>query len=162
MPKVELFKTAQWDYEKGGKFWSQLQLVNCMRENESQEDSRKILQLIMLVYIVFWLFKSIQQTMSISKKFFESWEITFSVNTCLRFPLKQRDVFMNHAFKVCQPPKRKAEKVPSGLGGWLCMGSTRMVITLFRLFGIKHRKQYFHLREIKYRCTNNLLSVNMS
>lgn len=51
----------------------------------------------------------------------------------------ETEVFTLHAFKVCQPPKRKAETLPSGLSGWLCVNSIRMKITLFRLLGTKHR-----------------------
>lgn len=119
--KQNYLKTAQWDYEKGGKFWSQLQLVNCMRENESQEPSRKILQLITLGYIVFSLLISIQTNYVYFLKMLQTlrnyWICDYTPEISLG-----TEVFTLHAFKVCQPPKRKAETVPSSLGGRLCVG----------------------------------------
>lgn len=75
----------------GGKFGSQLQLVNCMRENESPENMRKIQQLTMLGYVVFLIFITIRagfvyflKMLQILKK------TTESVLICLRFPLELR------------------------------------------------------------------------
>lgn len=160
--KQNYLKTAQWDYEKGGKFWSQFQLVNCMRENESQGDSRKILQLIMLGYIVFLLFVSIQRNDVSSLKMLQIlrnyWICDYTPEISLG-----TEIFDLHAFKACQPPKRKAETVLAGLGGQLCAGSTGMKIArIFGLLGIKHKWTTFHLREIKDHCTNHLLSLKFS
>lgn len=142
--KQNYLKTTQWDYENGGKFWSQLQLVNCKRENESQEDSRKILQLIMLGYIIFLVFPSFQKN---HVYFLKMLHILRNYWICDYMPdiSLGTEIFTLHEFEVCQPPKRKVETVPTGLAVQLCAGSARMKISLFRLLGITHRRIIFPL-----------------
>lgn len=104
VPKQNYLKTAKWDYEKGGVFWSQLQLVNCIREKESQEGSIKILHFIMIGYAVFLLFTSIQikyvyflKMLQVLRNYFCDHMPEISLGT---------EVFTLPAFKAYQPPKR--------------------------------------------------------
>lgn len=98
-------KPAQWNYEKGGIFWSQLQLVNRTREKESQEGSIKILHFIMLGYTVFLLLTSIQIKYVYFLKMLQALR---NYNICVHMPELSlgTEVFAFPAFKAYQPPKR--------------------------------------------------------
>lgn len=103
--KQNYLKTVQWDYEKGGIFWSQLQLVNCIREKESQEGSIKILHFMRLGYIIFLLFTSIQIK---DVYFLKMLDVLRNYSICDHMPgiSLGTEVFALPAFKACQPPKR--------------------------------------------------------
>lgn len=119
-------KTAQWDYEKGGVFWWQLQLVNCIRKKESQEGSIKILHFIMLGYTVSLLFTSIQ----IKYVYFLKMLLVLrNYNICNYMP----EISLGtEVFTLCVQSLPATQKVSRSstlcLGGQLCVGNTRMKI----------------------------------
>jgi len=75
---------------KKDKFWSQLQLVNCVREDESLEGERKILRLIMIIYIVFSLFMSSKIIYVYFLKALKIWRSHGICDYMHDFPSKQR------------------------------------------------------------------------